>query len=105
MPYYRISYKLPTSRLVSGIKQFHIKNIDDTFLHFNEKALKLQPDLVDFDCVMIFEKSKQYLDWLAAKQGHRWNNSYSGDGRIQGPGKYRKTGQGPELGNKPRLGG
>lgn len=100
MPFYRISYKLPTGRLVSGIKEFHLRNIDDTFLHFQEKAKKIQPDLVDFDCVMISEKSQQYLDWLAAKQRRRWSNSYSGDGRIQGPGKYRQKGQGPELGNR-----
>lgn len=99
MPYYRISYKLPSGRLVSGIKQFHLRNIDDTFLHFQEKAIKLQPDLVDFDCVMVSEKSQQFRDWIAARN-QRKSDQFGTGGKAQGPGKYRQKGEGPELGKR-----
>lgn len=102
MPYFRISYKTPAGRQVSGIKEFHLKNIDDAFKHFNEKALKAQPDLTDFDCVMISQHSQQFKDWLAAKAKRRYAADASMPQNRYGPGRYRqdKGKEGPQLGDK-----
>lgn len=104
MPFYRITYTLATGKKHTGIKDFHIRSIDDAFTHFLDKA-KATGEVTEFNCVMISTKSDEYKAWLAAKEKRRWNNSPSGDGRIQGPGKYRQKGQGPELGKRGGLPG
>lgn len=88
MPYFRITYTGAGGKSHTGIKEFHIRNIDDAFDYFLEKA-KAAGFVADFSCVMISTKSDEYKHWLAAKEARR-RTLYSGENRAAGPGKYRK---------------
>jgi hypothetical protein len=99
MVWYRITYKKANGRPVSGIKQYHIKNIDDAFDYFQAKAKASEPELQEFDCVMISEKSEVFKAWVTAREKRRRYDNY-GQSSNSGPGKYRKKGEGPELGQR-----
>jgi len=99
MVWYRITYKKPDGRPVSGIKQYHIKNIDDAFEYFKAKAKAAETELQDFDCVMISEKSEAFKAWMVVREKRRRYDNY-GQNSNSGPGKYRNKGNGPELGNR-----
>jgi hypothetical protein len=99
MAWYKISYKTATGKLISGIREYHLKNIDDTYDIFLAKA-KQAGEITEFNCVMISTKSDEFKAHMAAKERRRFNNTGTGDSRTTGPGKYRKKGDGPELGSR-----
>lgn len=88
MPYFRITYTAAGGKSHTGIKEYHIRNIDDAFDYFLGKA-KVAGFVADFSCVMISTKSDEYKNWLAAKEARR-RTLYTGELRSPGPGKYRK---------------
>lgn len=96
MPFFKISYRNEAGKLISGIRQYHLKSIDDTYDIFLEKAKKTG-NISEFNCVMISEKCDEFKAYLAAKERRRYNNSNSGGYSFSGPGKYRKKADGPEL--------
>ena len=87
MPYFRITYTAAGGKSHTGIKEYHIRNIDDAFDYFLGKA-KAAGFVTDFSCVMISTKSDEYKNWLAAKEARR-RNLYNGELKSPGPGKYR----------------
>lgn len=99
MAWYKISYKNEAGKLISGIRQYHLKNIDDTYDVFLDKAKKTGA-ISEFNCVMISEKCDEFKAYLVAKERRRYNTPTSGGYGFSGPGKYRKKGDGPELGQR-----
>ncbi|MCG7858251.1 hypothetical protein MD537_14800 [Flavihumibacter sediminis] len=68
MPYFKIIYTTAAGKLVSGIRQFHLKSIDDTFNHFLNKAKLNDPNLTGFQCYMISELSDEFKAHQQAKK-------------------------------------
>ena len=64
MPYFRITYTAAGGKSLTGIKEYHIRNIDDAFDYFLGKA-KAAGFVTDFSCVMISTKT----GWKQRKQG------------------------------------
>ncbi|KIC90003.1 hypothetical protein [Flavihumibacter sp. ZG627] len=71
MPFYKITYTTAAGKLVSGIRQFHLKSIDDTFNHFLNKAKQNEPNLSGYQCYMISELSDEFKDYQQAKNSRK----------------------------------
>lgn len=85
MPWYRISYTSSKGRLVSGFKEFHIKNVDDAYLFFRDKVKAADPDFTGFSCVMVSTKSEEWQEWDRKRAVKRFGPTV----HRSGPGKYR----------------
>jgi hypothetical protein len=57
-------------------------------------------EISEFNCVMISTKSDEFKTYLGAKERRRYNQTTTDYNRTAGPGKYRKKGEGPELGKR-----
>ena len=85
MPWYFISYTSRAGNFIKGFKEFHIRNVDDAFVHFQGKAKQADPDHTGFNCVMVSTKSIEWQEW----NNSRYKTRYGPAEHRSGPGKYR----------------
>jgi len=85
MPWYFISYTSKTGKLIKGFREHHIRNVEDAFTYFKDKAKAADPEHSGFNCVMTSTKSEEWQEWNQS----RYKTRYGPVEHRSGPGKYR----------------